>query len=175
MAIFSKSEKVKMFEAFSGIGCQKMALERVTDNFEIVGISEIDPHSLRSYMIMHGNTENYGSITDVDEIPETDIFTYSFPCQDISLAGKMKGIEKDTRSGLLYEALRVIKKNKPKVCIAENVKNLVSNRFIDKFNDLLEELDELGYNSYWKVLNAVNYGIPQKREREYLLCLLEKI
>ena len=80
---FSKDYKIKMFECFSGIGCQKMALERVTDNFEIVGYSEIDSHAIKSYRAMHGDEiRNYGDISKIEgkELPEIDILTYSFPC-----------------------------------------------------------------------------------------------
>ena len=97
-------------------------------------------------------------------------------CQDVSIAGKQKGIvEGETRSGLLFEALRIIKTKKPKYAIAENVKNLVGKKFKADFDNMLNILDSYGYNSYWKVLNAKDYGIPQNRERECSLSLFARI
>ena len=97
-------------------------------------------------------------------------------CQDISVAGKMAGIiEGETRSGLLYEALRIIKTKKPKYAIAENVKNLVGKKFKADFDNMLCILDSYGYNSYWKVLNAKDYGIPQNRERVFVISIRKDI
>lgn len=99
--------------------------------------------------------------------------------QDISIAGKMRGFKNEetgesTRSGLFFEALRIIEDTKPKYAIAENVKNLTSNKFRNEFSVVLQSLEKAGYANYWKVLNARDYGIPQNREREYLLSLLGK-
>lgn len=97
-------------------------------------------------------------------------------CQDLSVAGKMAGIvEGETRSGLLFEALRIIKTKKPKYAIAENVKNLVSKKFKADFDNMLNILDGYGYNSYWKVLNAKDYGIPQNRERVFVISIRKDI
>lgn len=97
-------------------------------------------------------------------------------CQDISVAGKMAGIvEGETRSGLLFEALRIIKNKKPKYAIAENVKNLVGKKFKADFDNMLNILDSYGYNSYWKVLNAKDYGIPQNRERVFVISIRKDI
>ena len=97
-------------------------------------------------------------------------------CQDISVAGKMAGIvEGETRSGLLYEALRIIEAKKPSYAICENVKNLVGKKFKPDFDKLLFMLDELGYNSYWQVLNAKDYGIPQNRERVFVISIRKDI
>ena len=97
-------------------------------------------------------------------------------CQDISVAGKMAGIvEGETRSGLLYEALHIIKTKKPKYAIAENVKNLVGKKFKADFDNMLNILDSYGYNNYWKVLNAKDYGIPQNRERVFVISIRKDI
>ena len=111
-----------------------------------------------------------------------DLWTCSFPCTDVSVAGKMKGLSPDTstRSSLLWENIRLLKKAKdngtlPKYLMFENVKNLVSKKFIDDFNNLLEVLDELGFNSYWKVLNAKDCGIPQNRERVFVISIRKDI
>lgn len=91
------------------------------------------------------------------------------PCQDISLAGKQRGLEhkgEKTRSGLVWDAHNIIKNTMPKVAICENVKNLTSKKFKVEFEAILENLDDIGYNNYYQVLNSKDYGIPQQRERE---------
>lgn len=149
-------------------------------NYDLVGFSEIDKYAITSYCAIHnvGEDKNLGDVSkiDIEDIPSCDLVTYGFPCQDISIAGHQKGIVKGkTRSGLLYEALRIIEGKKPKYAIAENVKNLVGKKFKDDFDNLLKELDEIGYNSYWQVLNAKNYGIPQNRERVFIISIRKDI
>ena len=166
-------EKLKVLSLFSGIGAFEKALEREKIPHEVVAYCEIDKYASKSYSTIHNIPEslNLGDISKVDTsgIPECDLVTYGFPCQDISVAGLQKGIKAgETRSGLLYEALRIIEAKKPKYAIAENVKNLVGKRFKGDFEQLLALLDDMGYNSYWQVLNAKDYGIPQNRERESL-------
>ena len=171
---FPQGYKVRMFEAFSGIGCQAMALKALTDNYELVGFSEIDQHAIKSYKAIHGNVPNYGDITKMETIPECDIFTYSFPCTDLSLAGKREGMGNGTRSGLVYEVLRLLKatSKKPTVLIMENVPALLDQVFIDEFMGIQSELKELGYTNYAKVLEATNYGIPQHRDRVFMVSIL---
>jgi len=102
--------KPKLFESFAGIGCQRMALDKLGIDYEVVGISEIDKYALASYKAMHNECPNLGSITDIKgkDMPKTDIFTYSFPCTDLSKAGQQKGLNTDTRSGLIFEVLRLL-------------------------------------------------------------------
>lgn len=100
------------------------------------------------------------------------MLTWGFPCQDISIAGKMKGIkEGETRSGLYYEGYKILKEKRPKYSIIENVKNLTSKRFKSQFESILKDLSDLGYTNYWQVLNAKNYGIPQNRERVFIVSI----
>lgn len=168
-------------ELFAGIGAFRKALIRLGIPHEIVGISEIDKYAIKSYNAIYGETRNYGDISKVERLDYADLWTYGFPCQDISLAGQLKGIVKgETRSGLLYEVQRLLAQAQsddalPKYLIMENVKNLVSKKFRPDFEGWLGWLDELGYNNYWKVLNAVDYGIPQNRERESSVSVSEKI
>lgn len=165
---------------FSGIGAFEKGLERLKIPYELVGFSEIDKWAITSYCAIHNIDEylNLGDVSKVDivDIPDCDLVTYGFPCQDISIAGKQKGIIKgETRSGLLYEALRIIEGKKPKYAIAENVKNLVGKKFKDDFNGLLDYLHELGYNNYWQVLNTKDYGIPQNRERVFIVSIRKDV
>ena len=120
---------LRVFESFAGIGTQRMALKRLGINHEVIGISEIDKFAIKSYEAIHGETKNYGDISKIDpnDLPDFDLFTYSFPCQDISMAGKQKGLKKGsgTRSSLLWECERIIEAKRPKYLLMENVKNLV--------------------------------------------------
>ena len=101
--------------------------------------------------------------------------TWGFPCQDISIAGKMQGIHEGTRSGLYYEGYKILKAKMPKYSIIENVKNLTSQRFKDQFDSILEDIKELGYTNYWQVLNAKDFGVPQNRERVFIISIRNDI
>ena len=175
---------MKVLSLFSGIGAFEKALDNLQIPYELAGFSEIDKYAVKSYCAIHGVPEsmNLGDITKIDEkaLPkDIDLITYGFPCQDISLAGKQKGLFHDdgtqTRSGLFFEALRVIETTQPRVAIAENVKNLTGKKFKQQFALVLESLDEAGYNNYWKVLNAKDYGIPQNRERVFIISIRKDI
>ena len=166
---------LKVIEAFAGVGSQRMALRNLGIKHEVVGIFEINKFALKSYEAIHGECPNLGDISkiDVKDIPDHDLFTYSFPCQDLSIAGKQKGMIRGvTRSGLLYECERIIKHCKPKYLLLENVKNLVGKKNKPQFDEWLKFLEDLGYANYWKVLNAKDYGVPQNRERVFVVSIL---
>ena len=152
-----------------------MALRNLGIEHEVVGIMEIDKFAIKSYEAIHGEVNNLGDISKVkaEDVPDHDLFTYSFPCQDISVAGHGKGLSEGsgTRSGLLWECERIIEEKKPKYLLMENVKNLVGKRFKSDFDKWLERLEELGYSNYWQVLNAKDYGIPQNRERVFVVSI----
>lgn len=125
----------------------------------------------------HIRNKNYGDISKINEknLLNIDLFTYSFPCQDISTAGKQKGLKNNkTRSGLLWECKKIIKYKKPKYLLMENVKNLISKKFKNDFLLWEYELKQMGYNSYYKILNAYNYGVPQNRERIIMISILKE-
>lgn len=168
--------KIKVFEAFSGIGTQRMALRNLGIEHEVVAIAEIDKYALKSYEAIHGDCPNLGDISKIDPntTPDHDLFTYSFPCQDISVAGKQKGLDinSGTRSGLLWECQKVIAAKKPKYLLMENVKNLVGKKHKPNFDKWLDWLEEQGYTNYWQVLNAKDYGVPQNRERVFCISIL---
>lgn len=172
--------RIKVIELFAGIGSQAMALRNIGVDYEVIGISEIDKFACKSYEAIHGKTFNFGDIAKIDELPYCDLLTYSFPCQDLSVAGKQKGISKGTRSGLLLEVERLLLKARengtlPKFLLLENVKNLVGKKFIGDFEKWLSFLNSLGYYSNWEVLNAKDYGIPQNRERVFVISSLKNI
>lgn len=175
---------MKVLSLFSGIGAFEKALDNLGVPYELAGYCEIDKHASKSYAAIHGVSEdlNLGDITKVDEraIPkDLDLTTYGFPCQDISTSGKLKGLidtdGKQTRSGLLFDALRIIEDAKPRVAIAENVKNLTSRRFKQQFELVLKSLEDAGYNNYWKVLNLKEFGIPQNRERVFIVSIRKDV
>ena len=169
---------MKVLSLFSGIGAFEKALDRLKVNYELVNYCEIDKYASKAYAMLHDCDESL-NLGDITALPnDIDLITYGFPCQDISLAGKQKGFEADgerTRSGLFFEALRIIEDTKPRIAIAENVKNLTSKKFQKEFNIVLSSLEEAGYKNYWKVLNAKDYGIPQNRERVFIVSIREDL
>lgn len=169
---------------FSGIGAFEKALDNLGVEYNLVNYCEIDKYASKSYAAIHNVSEtmNLGDITQVDTstLPkDIDLITYGFPCQDISLAGKQKGLfnadGSKTRSGLFFEALRINEATRPRVAIAENVKNLTGKKFKQQFEIVLKSLEEAGYNNYWQVLNAKDYGIPQNRERVFIVSVRKDI
>lgn len=173
---------LKVIELFAGVGTQNQALKNIGVNFEIVGISEIDKFAISSYFQLHPEVDkklNLGDICKIKKLPKADLWTYSFPCQDLSTAGRQQGIKKGTRSGLLLEVERLLDvsskdKELPKYLLLENVKNLVGKNFKPDFDKWLYKLETLGYTNYWQVLNAKDYGIPQNRERVFVVSILGK-
>lgn len=213
---------LKVFEAFAGIGTQRMALKRKNIPHEVVAISEVDEYAILSYHAIHtsnievdevseeemqkymeeknipldakGNRKKLigkrlknlykasvasGNLGDISKInPETlpnfDFFTYSFPCISISAAGKKEGLAKGsgTKSSLLWDCEKIIGTVKPKYLLMENVKPLVQTKNRPHFDKWLKYLEELGYTSFWKVLNAKDYNIPQNRERVFVVSIL---
>ena len=175
---------LNVLSLFSGIGAFEKALENLGIPHNVIAYCEIDKYASKAYSIIHDVPEekNLNDVTKVDflDIDETvDLITYGFPCQDISNAGKQKGFTDEngerTRSGLFFEALRIIEDFKPKFAIAENVKALVSKKFTEEFKTVLESLEEVGYNNYYQVLNAKDYGIPQNRERVFIISIRKDI
>lgn len=171
---------LKIIELFAGIGSQTQALKNIGVEHEVVAISEIDKKAVNAYEALHGKANNLGDITKIDELPKADLWTYSFPCQDLSLNGNLKGCAKGsgTRSGLLWEVERLLDTAKengtlPKFLLLENVKNLLSERNYGDFCLWIQKLDKLGYQSYTKVLNAKDYGVPQNRERVFVVSILD--
>ena len=176
MGEYTKQNPLRLIELFAGIGSQTQALTNIGVPHTVVGISEIDKYAIQSYKAMHGDVTNFGDIREIKSLPDADLWTYSFPCQDISVAGKGAGIKEGTRSGLLFEVERLLitaskNGNLPKFLLLENVKNLVSKKFKADFDRWLAFLKSLGYSNYWQILNAKDYGIPQNRERVFCVSI----
>ena len=178
---------IKVGSFFSGIGSPEKALEKLKSegfikDYVLEFFSEIDKNAIKSYCAIHNIDEklNRGSIVDIKgkDLPYCDLWIGGFPCQDISCAGKMKGfdIASSTRSSLGWEMIRLLGEvqNKPKYVIFENVENITSKKFKDTLKIFKEDLINLGYTLYDKVLNAIDYEIPQNRKRYFLIAILDK-
>ncbi len=166
--------KLKVLELFGGIGACSKALERLNIEHEVVDYVEIDKYAVKSYNAIHGTNFEPQDITNWDKQLEVDLICGGFPCQDISLAGQQKGIIKgETRSGLMYEMMRIIHKLKPKYIIAENVKNILSNKFRPQLEEYLCFLNDNGYKVTMDILNSKNYGMCQNRERIFIIGVRE--
>lgn len=170
--------KLRVFTSFSGYDSQLMALRDIGADYECVGWSEIDKWAIKAHNAVFPELagRNYGDITKIDwnAVPNFDLFTYSFPCTDISSAGEQKGFEEDsgTRSSLLWECRRPIAAKRPKFLLMENVKALVSEKYRPLFLKWESWLRSLGYVNYTEILNAKDYGVPQNRERVFMLSIL---
>ena len=178
---------MKLGTDFSGIGAPEMALKYLNIEFKSVFACEIDKYARQSFKQLHNTKTFYNDITKRNhkEVEQLDLYVAGFPCQAFSMAGKRKGFE-DTRGTLFYNVAEFIKINKPKVFVLENVKGLLSHDSGKTFQTIIDILsnnggtqngqiildmfdDGLGYHIYWQVLNTKNYGIPQNRERIFIV------
>ena len=175
---------IRLIELFAGIGSQAAALKRLGVNFEHYKAVEFDKYAIKSYNAVHATNFEVSDIKNVKaadlEIKDTDkylyIMTYSFPCQDLSVAGKQKGMEKGsgTRSGLLWEVERILHECKelPQVLLMENVPQIHGKKFMPDFQKWINFLESKGYSNFWQDLNARDFGIAQNRNRCFMVSIL---
>lgn len=186
---FCIDKKIRLIELFAGVGSTAMALRDIGADFEHYRVIEFDKYAVKSYNAIHGT--NFEPI-DIKKVQGVDLgiekcneftylLTYSFPCTDLSVAGKMAGMsrkdwedEKATRSGLLWEVERLLKEteNLPQVLLMENVPQVHGSRNIDDFNLWIDFLKSKGYSNFWQDLNAKDYGVAQNRKRCFMVSLL---
>lgn len=219
--------KLRVFEAFAGIGCQTIALRNLGIDFECVGISEVDRYALLGYDAIHNDEDyyitdvsinemvdemkkthiaynfstnssqmpkkindiislykahtrnnNFGDIRliDVDKLPDFDLFTFSPPCKNISVEGKQDSLKEgsETQSSLIWECCRIIEAKKPKYLLFENVKNILANKHKPHFDKFCELLESYGYVNHYAILNGLNFGVPQNRERCMMFSVLKE-
>jgi DNA (cytosine-5)-methyltransferase 1 len=185
---------MKHFDLFSGYGGFTLALEKVYANnrtilqestakdlhevlsesesgqARTIGFSEIDKYASAVLKYRWPNIKNYGDITKIDwsKVPDFDLLTGGSPCQDLSVAGKRAGIT-GARSGLFFEYMRAVREKKPKYFIWENVKGAMSSNHGFDFAAVINEMAEAGYSLWWQVLNAKDFGVPQNRERIFVV------
>lgn len=164
---------IRYFSMFSGIGGFELGIEQACQTLgleaECVGYSEIDKHAITTYK-EHFTHDNYGDATTIDPhtLPDFDLLVGGFPCQAFSIGGKRLGFE-DTRGTLFFDIVRIIAAKEPTFFILENVKGLLSHAGGQTFRTIIRALDELGYDLQWQVLNSKNHGVPQGRERVYIV------
>ncbi|MBS4949538.1 MAG: DNA cytosine methyltransferase [Granulicatella adiacens] len=168
----------RSIDLFAGIGGIRLGFEQAFGNdIKTVFVSEWDKKAVETYKAnFDDKIDIAGDITEVNEndIPEHDILLAGFPCQAFSLAGHKKGFE-DARGTLFFDVARIIKRHNPKVVFCENVKNLVNHDRGRTFKVIKEILEELGYVVFYKVLNSKNFGVPQNRERIYIVAFRKDI
>jgi DNA (cytosine-5)-methyltransferase 1 len=157
---------MKYFSTFTGIGGFELG---IGPEHECVGYSEVDKYAVQIYQ-KHFNHKNYGDITKInaDTLPDFDFFCGGFPCQSFSIAGKRMGFS-DTRGTLFFDIARILRAKRPRLFLLENVKGLLSHQDGKTFGIIIATLTELGYDLQWQVLNSKNHGVPQNRERIFII------
>ena len=165
---------IRFFDMFAGIGGFRSGLEAI-GGFECVGYCEIDKYAKQAYEAMYdtGGELYFDDARKINpkELPDIDLITGGFPCQSFSIAGRRKGFE-DTRGTLFFEIARIASAKKPKYLFLENVPGLLSHDRGRTFKTILSSLDELGYDVTWQVLNSKDFGVPQSRNRVFIIGYL---
>ena len=172
-------KKIKTFELFAGIGAPRKGLRELGFEVESLGYSEIDKYAIKAYCAIHQDVEknNFGDIKKIKELPQgIELLFHGSPCQDFSVAGSQKGGDPGakTRSSLMWETVRLIESASPEIIIWENVKGVLNKKNKHNLEKYLEKLESLGYQNSYSVLNAVDFGIPQNRERIFVVSQKNK-
>ena len=182
--VFKITKPIRLIELFAGVGSQAMSLRDLGADFEHYRVVEFDKYAIKSYNAIHNTDFPTMDITQisgsdlgiVDTLNYCYIMTYSFPCQDLSVAGKQAGMSKGsgTRSGLLWEVERLLNEveNLPQVLLMENVPQVHGKKNMQDFQKWIDFLESKGYSNYWQDLNAKNYGIAQNRNRTFMVSIL---
>lgn len=169
---------IQILELFGGIGSPRVALRNLGVPIKAIDYVEIDEKAVRSYNAMFENDLEYKTQSVVGYNLKPDILIHGSPCQDFSIAGKQQGADPgtETRSSLMWETINIIKQMgewKPKIVIWENVKNVISKHMIHNFNMYLIEMEKLGYTNSYEVLNSLDFGLPQNRNRVFTISMLD--
>lgn len=169
---------IQTLELFGGIGAPRCALRNLGVDVKAIDYVEIDEKAVRSYNAMFSKDLSYKPQTVVGYNLKPDILIHGSPCQDFSIAGHQKGADEgsETRSSLMWETINIIKNMgvwKPRVVIWENVKNVLSKHMVHNFSRYIKEMDKLGYTSNYATLNAMDFGLPQKRERVFTVSCID--
>ena len=182
--VFKITKPIRLIEIFAGVGSQAMALRDLGADFEHYRVVEFDKYAIKSYNAIHGTdfptmdvTEIKGIDLGIEDVKSfTYLLTYSFPCQDLSVAGLGKGMQKGsgTRSGLLWEVERLLNEveNLPQVLLMENVPQVHGTKNMADFQKWISFLESKGYSNYWQDLNAKNYSVAQNRNRCFMVSIL---
>ena len=161
---------VRVFSMFSGIGGFELGIQQSDINTELVGYAEIDKYAISIFKKQLKGVKNYGDATTIEpwRIPDFDLLVGGFPCQAFSVAGKQQGFN-DTRGTLFFDIARVCAEKRPRYLVLENVKGLLSHDSGKTFQTILGVLADLGYRVEWQVLNSKDFGVPQNRERVFIV------
>ncbi len=181
--------RIKVITLFSGYDSQCLALDRLKQHhpdfdYELIAWSEIDKYAIQAHNLIYPQwaDRNLGDVSKIDwsqypEFKDCDLLTYSFPCTNISSAGRQAGMGKGsgTASSLVWECEKAIKALHPKYLLMENVKALTQKKFMPSFHAWQDLVESYGYRNFWKVLNATDYRVPQNRERVFMVSIREDI
>ncbi len=166
--IRKRKKKYKVVSLFAGIGGLDLGFEFA--GFDVIWANDFDKYAVETYKANVGENIVLGDIREeMDGIPEHDVLIGGFPCQPFSTLGKLKGFEDEERGTLFFVIKEILKKNKTKVVVLENVKNIINHDGGKTFNRILRELDEIGYKCFYQILNSQDYGVPQRRNRMFLV------
>lgn len=169
------SQKMNFIDLCAGIGGGRLGLE--SQGMSCVGYSEIDKDAEITYKALYGEENAYGDLTKINPeiLPNFDLLISGFPCQTFSIVGKRHGLNDENQGQIIYHIVRILKERKNNYFILENVKGLVNHDKGRTFRIVLELLVELGYNVNYSVLNSIDYGVPQMRERIYLVGIKKEL
>lgn len=169
----TQRDPLRVIELFGGIGACTQALKRLGIPFEVVDYVEIDKYACRSYNAINGTNFKPQDICTYDKDIKADLIMHGSPCQDFSVAGYLAGGDEGsgTRSSLMWETVRIVGNIKPKYVIWENVKNATGKKNRHNFEKYLDKLESIGYQNYWQILNAKDYGVAQNRERVFVVSI----
>ena len=171
----NEHKDIKFMDFCAGIGAGRLGLQNC--GMSCVAFSEINKSSEKTYRLFFGDQEkNYGDLMSINpnELPNFDLMIAGFPCQTFSVIGQRKGFD-DDRGQVIYGLIKILKAKNVKYFILENVKGLVNHDNGNTLKTILKSLNDSGYNVYWKVLNSLDYGVPQSRERIYLVGINKNI
>lgn len=155
---------------FSGVGGFELGIKRAAKDWNCVGCSEINKYAIQIYQKHFPNHNNYGNAEKINakELPNFNLLVAGFPCQSFSIAGKRKGFA-DIHGTLFFEIARILKAKTPRTCLLENVKGLVNHEKGRTFKVIIQTLVKLGYSVEWQILNSKQFGVPQNRERVFII------
>ena len=169
-----QNRRYNVVSLFAGIGGFDIGFENA--GFNIIWANDIDKYAVETYRANVGKQIVLGDIRlEKVNIPEHDVLTAGFPCQPFSTLGKLKGFDDENRGDLFFEIKDILKTYRTKVVVLENVKNIINHNKGETFKKILHELHSIGYDCYYKILNSADYGIPQRRNRVYLVGLLRGV
>ena len=172
---YTMKNKIRVASLFSGIGGFELGFKKSKMSYDLVFASEIDKYATMTFSYNFPTKNMRGDITKIDakDIPDHDLLCGGFPCQSFSVAGKQKGCADETRGTLFFDVIRIVKEKKPKFLFLENVKNLISHDNSETIKTILKHISNCGYTFDITIINSNEAGVPQSRERTYIVGILD--